>query len=80
MNTIADIFKWITEHWVDMLAGFGGVVLVASIIVGITPTTKDDTFIRKIINAFDKISFLQTEENKKYIEAGKKHLKDENDK
>lgn len=75
-----NFFNWIVEHWTDILAGFGGVVLLASIIVGLTPTTKDDTFLRKIINAFDKLSFLQTKENKEYIEAGKKHLKDENDK
>ena len=80
MNTIADIFKWFAEHWTDILAGFGGAVLFASIIVGLTPTTKDDTFLRKIINAFDKLSFLQTKENKEFIEAGKKHLKDEDDK
>lgn len=75
-----NFFEWIVKHWADILAGFGGLVLFASIIVGLTPTTKDDTFLRKIINAFDKLSFLQTKENKEYIEAGKKHLKDENDK
>ena len=75
-----NFFEWIVKHWADILAGFGGLVLLASIIVGLTPTTKDDNFLRKIINAFDKLSFLQTKENKEYIEAGKKHLKDENDK
>lgn len=74
---MADIFKFIVEHWEEILAGFGGLVLVSSIIVGITPSTKDDGVVRKIINFLDKLSFLQTKENKEYIEAGKKHLKDE---
>lgn len=72
-----NIINWIITHWTDILAGFGGAVLLASIIVGLTPNTKDDSIMRKIINAFDKLSFLQTKENKEYIEAGKKHLKDE---
>lgn len=72
-----NIINWIIAHWTDILAGFGGAVLLASIIVGLTPTTKDDSIMRKIINVFDKLSFLQTKENQEYIEAGKKHLKDE---
>lgn len=72
-----NVINWIITHWTDILAGFGGAVLLASIIVGLTPTTKDDSIMRKIINVFDKLSFLQTKENKEYIEAGKKHLKDE---
>ena len=72
-----NIIEWIVKNWTNILAGFGGLVLVASIIVGITPSTKDDSIMRKIINAFDKLSFLQTKENKEYIDAGKKHLKDE---
>lgn len=74
---MADLFSWIVEHWTDILACFGGVVLVASIVVGLTPSLKDDGVMRKIIAVFDKLSFLQTKENKEYIEAGKKHLKDE---
>lgn len=77
---MADIITWIVTHWVDILAGFGGVVLLASIICGLTPNTKDDAFMHKVIGIFDKLSFLQTKENKEYIEAGKKHLKPENDK
>ena len=74
-----DSITWIITHWTDILAGLGGVVLVSSIIVGLTPTTKDDSFMHKVLGIFDKLSFLQTKENKEYIEAGKKHLKPEND-
>ena len=41
--------EWITQHWKDILAIIGGVVTVASLIVKITPTQKDDTFLAKVI-------------------------------
>lgn len=41
--------EWITTHWKDVLAIIGGVVSVASLIVKITPTQKDDTILAKII-------------------------------
>lgn len=71
-----NIIEWIVENWTNILAGFGGLVLVASIVVGVTPSTKDDSIMRKVIDIIDHISVLQTKESKEYIEAGKKHLKD----
>lgn len=41
--------EWITQHWKDILAIIGGVVTVASLIVKLTPTQKDDTALGKII-------------------------------
>lgn len=41
--------EWITQNWKDILAVIGGVVTVASIIVKLTPTPKDDTVLSKII-------------------------------
>lgn len=41
--------NWIVEHWKDVLAVIGGVVSVASIIVKLTPTQKDDNVLAKII-------------------------------
>ena len=41
--------EWITEHWKDILAIIGAVVTVCSLIVKITPTQKDDTFLGKVI-------------------------------
>ena len=40
---------WIMQHWKDILAIIGGVVMVCSIIVKLTPTQKDDTALAKII-------------------------------
>lgn len=72
-----NIISWVIEHWTEILAAFGGMVLFGSIVVGITPTTKDDSVLRKVINFIDHVSVLQTKENKEYIENAKKHLKDE---
>lgn len=41
--------EWIQAHWKDVLAIIGGVVSVCSIIVKLTPTTKDDAILAKII-------------------------------
>lgn len=45
------MIAWITEHWKDILAIIGGVVTVASIIVRLTKSDKDD----KALNAIIKI-------------------------
>lgn len=41
--------EWIQAHWKDILAIIGGVVTVASLIVKLTPTKKDDSVLAKII-------------------------------
>ncbi len=41
--------EWIVQHWKDILAIIGGVITVASLIVKLTPTQKDDTILAKII-------------------------------
>lgn len=43
------MMEWITQNWKDILAIIGGVVTVASIIVKLTPTPKDDTVLAKVI-------------------------------
>ena len=43
------MIDWIQAHWKDILAIIGGVVTVASIIVKLSPTPKDDTVLEKII-------------------------------
>ena len=40
---------WIMQHWKDILAIIGGIVTVASIVVKLTPTPKDDGILKKII-------------------------------
>lgn len=48
--------EWITAHWKDILAVIGGVVTVASIIVKLTPTQKDDNVLAKIIKILAALS------------------------
>lgn len=42
--------EYIKTNWKDILAIIGGVVSVASVVVKLTPTQKDDTVLDKIIS------------------------------
>jgi len=44
------VIEYIKTHYADILAIIGGVVAVASAIVKITPSTKDDTVLGKIVS------------------------------
>lgn len=50
--------EWIQAHWKDILAIIGGVVTVASIIVKLTPTQKDDNVLAKIIKILAALSLF----------------------
>lgn len=58
---------WIIENWKDILTWIGGIVSCASIIVGITPTTKDNTILSYIVKILDCFSVVQTKENAKKL-------------
>ena len=45
-----NIWNWITSNWTEIVAAVGGIVLAARIIVKLTPTPKDDSFLEKVIN------------------------------
>ena len=45
-------------HWKDILAVIGGVVTVASIIVKLTPTQKDDGVLAKIIKILSALGLF----------------------
>lgn len=49
---------WIIAHWKDILAIIGGVVTVASIVVKLTPTQKDDTVLAKIIKILSALGLF----------------------
>lgn len=49
---------WIMQHWKDILAVIGGIVTVASIIVKLTPTQKDDTVLAKIIKILSALGLF----------------------
>lgn len=71
---MADFFNWIVNHIKDIASIACVVVLVSSLIVKLTPSVKDNDFLKKVINFFDKFSIAQTAENKKYIEDAKRNL------
>lgn len=50
--------NWIVSHWSDVLAIIGGVVSVASVIVKLTPTTKDDSVLNAIIKVLAAVSIV----------------------
>ncbi len=44
-----NIVHWINAHWADILAIYGAAVALATIIVKITPSQKDDAILAKIV-------------------------------
>ena len=64
-------------HYDDILAIIGGIVSIATIIVKLTPSTKDDEILNKIINVLSKLSIINTKEDTKIIEEAKE-FKDDN--
>lgn len=50
--------NFILENWNNLLAVVGGVVSLATLIVGLTPSTKDDEALGKIVRVLDLFSVL----------------------
>jgi len=48
--------NFIINHWQDGLAILGGLVGVATIIVKITPSQKDDTLLAKVVGVLNWLS------------------------
>lgn len=53
---MSEMIKWFAEHWNDVLAVIGGVIGVATVIVKLTPTQKDDAVLAKIIKVLAALS------------------------
>ena len=58
-----EMISWIAEHWSDILAIYGGVVAVSTTIVKLTPSTKDNEILDKIIKFFDMFSTVFTKDD-----------------
>ena len=67
--------SWIIEHWADLLAIYGGIVAVSTVIVRLTPSTKDNEILEKIIKFFDKFSTVFTKEDAEKIAKATKKSK-----
>lgn len=46
---MAELFAWVTGHWAELLGILTGLLAVASTIVKLTPTDKDDLVLMKIL-------------------------------
>lgn len=58
---------WVLEHWSDLLAIYGGVVAVSSVIVKLTPSTKDNEILDKVIKFLDNFSTVFTKDDAKKL-------------
>lgn len=50
--------NWIVENYEVVFAIFGQIVAVASAIVALTPSTKDDEFVGKVVKFIEKLSIF----------------------
>ncbi len=69
---IKEIINFITSHYDEILAIIGGIVSVATLIVKLTPTTKDDEILDKIVNFLAKFSLVNTKKEQKIINDNRK--------
>lgn len=66
-----EVISFIQIHWDEILAVIGGIVSTASIIVKLTPTTKDDKILKYIIDFLAKFSIFNTKEDQEKISNAK---------
>ena len=66
-----EIINFLQHNYNNILAVIGGVVSTATIIVKITPTTKDDDILDKIINVLAKFSIINTKKDQEKIDNAK---------
>ena len=66
-----ETINFIQNHYDELLAIIGGIVSIATIIVKLTPTDKDNKVLEKIINFLEKFSIINTKEDQKKIDNAK---------
>lgn len=66
-----EIINFLQHNYNNILAVIGGVVSTATIIVKITPTTKDDDILDKVINLLAKFSIINTKKDQEKIDNAK---------
>lgn len=55
------MMKFITQHYDEVLQIIGAVVALATLIVKLTPTQKDDTFLAQIIKVLSALSLCNAD-------------------
>ncbi len=53
-----EIFNWIVEHYGQLSAALVGLIGFATIVVGLTPSQKDDAVLAKVVAILDWFSLL----------------------
>ena len=71
-------WEWIKANWPYIGSAGLGLIIVASLIVKMTPSTKDDGFIAKVVYWLDKLSVCQSQRNKKLLEIAEEIVEDKN--
>lgn len=66
------IMPWLAAHWNDVLAVWGGVVALASVVVKLTPTQADDAVLAKVVKVADWFSVITPKSPKDVTPAAKK--------
>lgn len=68
---MTEIINFFQNHYDELLAILGGIVSIATVIVKLTPTTKDDAILTKIVNILEKFSLVNTKTNQDIIDNNK---------
>lgn len=55
---MTNVIAFVTAHGADLLAIWGALVALASLVVKLTPSTKDDEILGKIIKAVEYLSIF----------------------
>lgn len=61
------MIEFIIKYWNDILAIYGGIVAVCTTIVKITPSTKDDSVVDRVIKVLDLFSTAFTKSDAKKL-------------
>lgn len=65
------MINWIIENYKDICVWVTTIVACASTIVKLTPTTKDDSILEKIIEILSLFSIFNTKKDQKIIDENK---------
>lgn len=68
---MSETITFIQNHYDEFLAIIGGIISIATIIVKLTPTIKDDTILNKIISILSKFSVINTKSDQEKIDNAK---------
>lgn len=69
-----DIITWIMQNYQAIFSIAFGVIMLCSLIVRLTPNTKDDEIVSKIIKFLDSFSVVKTAKDKDLLERAKKNI------